>query len=214
MEGRKSLVFSPLERWTHSFTVGPEEASAFDLPEAPVFYPSAKEFKDPWKYLNSIRHIIWQTGICVIQPPHEEGGWDFDSFDKYIDAKNFNIVTKQQNVHQMQDRNGLSVAFARQLIRWWSEHGRPMQLLPEIHGVVVDFCRLKDLMEERGGFDKVSFFALSALHLCSLNLTTFALLSLPLFLVVVGHTLAPIMSLSLLTLSSFSTSSANLFLGI
>lgn len=107
--------------------------------------------------MNSIRHIVWQTGIAVIQPPHEEEGkgWDFDSFDKYVDPKNFTIHTKTQNVHQMQFREGLSVSFARELIRWWAEHGRPMQLLPEIHGVVVDFRRLRELIQARGGFDKV-----------------------------------------------------------
>lgn len=55
----------------------------------------------------------------------------------------------------MQNRNGPSVEFARELIKWWSDNGRPMQLLPEIQGVVVDFRRLKMFVEARGGFEKV-----------------------------------------------------------
>lgn len=138
------------------FRLAPDEESIFGLPEAPVFYPTPEEFRDPWKYLNKIRHIIQKTGICVIQPPHEEDGWDFESFYKYIDPKTFPIVTKAQNVHQMQYRNGPSVQFARELIKFWAQHGRPLSLLPEVNGIVVDFLRLKNEVEARGGFEKVS----------------------------------------------------------
>ncbi|VDP98771.1 unnamed protein product, partial [Trichobilharzia regenti] len=38
-------------------------------PEAPVFYPTSEEFKDPLAYLMKIRPICIKTGICKIVPP-------------------------------------------------------------------------------------------------------------------------------------------------
>lgn len=38
-------------------------------PEAPVFCPSETEFQDPLSYIDKIRCIAEQTGICKIKPP-------------------------------------------------------------------------------------------------------------------------------------------------
>ena len=38
-------------------------------PEAPVFQPSAEEFRDPIAYLTKIRPVVVNTGICRIRPP-------------------------------------------------------------------------------------------------------------------------------------------------
>lgn len=38
-------------------------------PEAPVFQPTIEEFKDPIAYLNKIRPVVVNTGICKIKPP-------------------------------------------------------------------------------------------------------------------------------------------------
>ena len=42
-----------------------------DLPEAPVFYPTAEEFQDPMKYLESIRAQAEPAGVIKIVPPKE-----------------------------------------------------------------------------------------------------------------------------------------------
>lgn len=38
-------------------------------PEAPVFCPSEVEFQDPLSYIDKIRCIAEQSGICKIKPP-------------------------------------------------------------------------------------------------------------------------------------------------
>lgn len=38
-------------------------------PEAPVFQPTAEEFRDPIAYLTKIRPVVVNTGICKIRPP-------------------------------------------------------------------------------------------------------------------------------------------------
>lgn len=38
-------------------------------PEAPVFYPTEEEFQDPLEYINNIRKIAANSGICKIKPP-------------------------------------------------------------------------------------------------------------------------------------------------
>ncbi|KAJ3257556.1 hypothetical protein HK103_004465 [Boothiomyces macroporosus] len=45
----------------------------FDIPEAPTFHPTAKEFIDPMKYIQSIKDIGEKTGIVKIVPPE---GWN------------------------------------------------------------------------------------------------------------------------------------------
>ena len=38
-------------------------------PEAPVFLPSAEEFKDALAYITKIRPVAEKYGICKIKPP-------------------------------------------------------------------------------------------------------------------------------------------------
>jgi hypothetical protein len=44
-----------------------------EIEEAPVFYPNNMEFADPLNYINSIRPIAEEAGICKIVPPE---GWE------------------------------------------------------------------------------------------------------------------------------------------
>lgn len=45
----------------------------FGLPDCPVFYPTAEEFKDPMTYVRSISATGQNYGICKIVPPE---GWN------------------------------------------------------------------------------------------------------------------------------------------
>ena len=43
-------------------------------PEAPVFQPTAEEFKDPVSYISKISPFVSNTGICKIRPPAVSSG--------------------------------------------------------------------------------------------------------------------------------------------
>lgn len=72
--------------------------SYFNLPLAPVLYPTEEEFLDAWSYLREVSSKIAEYGICVIQPPKT---WDKNSFFKYVDLSTYSFKTKKQNVHQL-----------------------------------------------------------------------------------------------------------------
>ncbi|KAI3721664.1 hypothetical protein L2E82_32681 [Cichorium intybus] len=84
----------------------PEEARMPDLIDAPVFYPTEKEFEDTLKYISSIREKAEGYGICRIVPPaswkppcplKEKTVWENSTF-----------ATRIQRVDKLQKRNSLS----------------------------------------------------------------------------------------------------------
>jgi hypothetical protein len=48
---------------------GAAPGDLFGLPEAPVFYPTADEFADPYAYIDKIRPVGERAGICKVVPP-------------------------------------------------------------------------------------------------------------------------------------------------
>lgn len=67
------------------------------LREAPVFRPSANEFRDPMRYIRSITSECWGYGIVKIIPP---AGWDPPSPFTRIDLKR-NVPTYKQRVDRL-----------------------------------------------------------------------------------------------------------------
>lgn len=81
----------------------PEEARVPNLPEAPVFYPTEKEFEDTLEYIESIREKAEAYGICRIVPPSswkppcplkEKTVWESSTF-----------ATRIQRVDKLQNRD-------------------------------------------------------------------------------------------------------------
>lgn len=152
LSGRETLL---LCNFFASFSFPGEPCGPFNVPSAPVFYPTLEEFRDPWVFLNSIKEEIQKSGICVIEPPDNADAWDKDSFEKFIDPLSFKMETKAQNVHQMQNRNSPSAIFVLNLMAYWNERGRPMMVMPEVNGVILDLYSLKNHVVSLGGFAKV-----------------------------------------------------------
>eukprot|EP00613_Pedinella_sp_CCMP2098_P061310 CAMPEP_0171984726 /NCGR_PEP_ID=MMETSP0993-20121228/273976_1 /TAXON_ID=483369 /ORGANISM="non described non described, Strain CCMP2098" /LENGTH=643 /DNA_ID=CAMNT_0012637559 /DNA_START=241 /DNA_END=2172 /DNA_ORIENTATION=+ len=68
------------------------------IEEAPVFYPTVEEFKDPIKYISSIKPHAQRFGICRVVPPE---GWDNPTQVDFNSKKKF--ATKLQRMSLMQE---------------------------------------------------------------------------------------------------------------
>ena len=74
-----------------------------DVPEAPIFFPTAKEFENPIAYIASIQVEAMKSGICKIVPP---AGWKppdarEKSFNGERASKTF--ATKRQYLHRLEE---------------------------------------------------------------------------------------------------------------
>lgn len=67
------------------------------VPEAPVFRPSAAEFEDPLAYITSIQGQAAQFGIAKIIPPT---GWANPDLELDVQSR---FITKRQSVHALQE---------------------------------------------------------------------------------------------------------------
>ena len=66
------------------------------IPDAPVFRPTAAQFRDPLRYVASIRREAEPFGICKIVPPR---GWKVESAVDWNSTKKF--ATKRQRLHEL-----------------------------------------------------------------------------------------------------------------
>ena len=65
------------------------------IPDAPVFRPTAAQFRDPLRYVASIRREAEPFGICKIVPPK---GWKVECAVDWNSSKKF--ATKRQRTTQ------------------------------------------------------------------------------------------------------------------
>ena len=72
-----------------------------EIREAPTYYPSRIEFKDPLKYIRSISAEAAQYGICKIVPPAE---WEPPCQVSMDDPRRF--PTKRQEINILQQGKG------------------------------------------------------------------------------------------------------------
>ncbi|PRP86884.1 peptidyl-prolyl cis-trans isomerase-like 4 [Planoprotostelium fungivorum] len=121
------------------------------LPEAPVFYPTEEEFKDPMKYIASIREIGRHYGIAKIIPPSDK--WlNGKEFSKMVDYENFIFQTKGQSINQLFRRNGPSEIFLKELFAWYDQHAKPLRTLPSVGGQDLDLRKLYEAVIQFGGY--------------------------------------------------------------
>ncbi|KAE8659962.1 putative lysine-specific demethylase JMJ16 [Hibiscus syriacus] len=83
----------------------PEEACRPGIVDAPVFYPTEKEFEDALKYIASIRPKAEQFGICRIVPP---SSWKPPCPLKENNIwENSRFATRVQRVDKLQNRGSM-----------------------------------------------------------------------------------------------------------
>ncbi|XP_039287256.1 uncharacterized protein LOC111052838 [Nilaparvata lugens] len=119
-----------------------------NLEEAPVFYPTEKEFLDPLEYIEKIRPVAEKFGICKVIPPA-----DFKPECKVSDDMRFTAYN--QYVHKMQQRWGPNVKEMLAIRRHLATQSISMSQPPWIGGMEVDLPRLYQTVQNCGGLKEV-----------------------------------------------------------
>ncbi|CAM9837646.1 unnamed protein product [Choristocarpus tenellus] len=91
--------------------------------EAPCYYPSVEEFREPLKYIAHIRSEAERYGICRISPPQ---GWK-PPFAHKPDKLRFH--TKQQDLGRLVGAQRLTRDFTENLRKFLFLIGKPMDSL-------------------------------------------------------------------------------------
>lgn len=119
--------------------------------EAPVFTPTAEEWKEPLVYINSLRiHEHW--GAVVVKPPP---GWHdlpcaVDRFQK--------LPTQLLSVHSLQkETTAAEKQFWMEFDVFMEQSGASrLKKKPTLGGQEIDLYRLWRLVKKRGGYESVS----------------------------------------------------------
>eukprot|EP00039_Didymoeca_costata_P004529 m.73905 g.73905 ORF g.73905 m.73905 type:complete len:836 (+) comp12439_c0_seq2:241-2748(+) len=117
----------------------------FDLPQAPTFYPTDKEFNDPLAYIASIKHEAEKYGICKIVPPDR---WRPRFCQNFSD---FKFHTRKQNLHQLYKREGPNEKFIKNLRAHLEKEGMTEFEMPMIGSQTVDLYMFYLLVQQAGG---------------------------------------------------------------
>ncbi|KAG8196974.1 hypothetical protein JTE90_009028 [Oedothorax gibbosus] len=118
-------------------------------PEAPVFEPTAEEFKDPLAYIAKIRPIAEKTGICKIKPPPE---WQ-PPFA--VDVDNFRFTPRMQRLNELEATTRVKLNFLDQIAKFWELQGSSLKI-PNVERKALDLFTLYRVVLEEGGSDIVS----------------------------------------------------------
>ncbi|KAK7206142.1 PLU-1-like protein-domain-containing protein [Myxozyma melibiosi] len=124
----------------------PKTDRVFGLQEAPTYYPSPEEFKDPFAYIKSISEEARQYGIVKIVPP--------DSWNPpfSLDTEKFWFKTRRQELNSMEGGTRANLNFLDQLHKFHKQRGITLTKLPSVDRRPLDLYHLKKSVDMRGGF--------------------------------------------------------------
>jgi histone demethylase JARID1 len=118
------------------------------VPEAPTFKPNDQEFKDPLVYINQIRPIAEQFGICKIIPPKT---WK----PKFcIDMNTFKFTPRVQRLNELEANTRIKINFLEKLSKFWELQGNKFKI-PIMERKPVDLYKLFKQVEIMGGYETI-----------------------------------------------------------
>jgi histone demethylase JARID1 len=121
----------------------------WDLEEAPTFWPTEEEWRDPGEYMRKISPRAQKYGICKIIPPES---WDPDFA---IDTEKFHFRTRKQELNSVEGKTRASLAYLDGLNKFHKQQGNNLHRMPYVDKKPLDLHKLKKCVETRGGFEKV-----------------------------------------------------------
>ncbi|KAJ3225199.1 hypothetical protein HK099_007211 [Clydaea vesicula] len=122
----------------------------FRIPEAPIFKPTAQEFKDPLKYIAKIRPLAEKAGICKIIPPT---GW---APDFSLDTEKFSFKTRIQRLNSMEGNSRTTLNYLDQLTKFHQQQGTPFSRVPQLDKKPICLFKLKKEVQKKGGYEAVT----------------------------------------------------------
>ncbi|KAJ6515462.1 jumonji superfamily protein [Mycena sanguinolenta] len=123
-----------------------KEPRPFGLPDCPIFYPTAEEFKDPMAYIRSISEHANAHGICKVVPPV---GWKMPFV---TDTANFRFKTRLQRLNSVEASSRAKINFLEQLYVWHQQQGNPRVSVPTINNKPLDLYQLRKEVRKLGGY--------------------------------------------------------------
>ncbi|KAM5464693.1 hypothetical protein MauCBS54593_006784 [Microsporum audouinii] len=127
----------------------PKRNRPHDLQEAPTFYPTEEEFKDPMAYIRKISPEGRKYGICKVVPPET---WN-PPFA--IDTERFHFRTRRQELNSVEGGTRANLNYLDQLTKFHKQHGTSLTRFPSVDKRPLDLYKLKKAVEIRGGFEQV-----------------------------------------------------------
>lgn len=118
-------------------------------PEAPVFKPTWEEFQDALGYINKIRPIAEQSGICKIIPPPD---WQ-PPFA--VDVDNFKFTPRIQRLNELEAHTRIKLNFLDQIAKFWELQGSSLKI-PVVERKALDLYSLHRYVWLEGGNEQVS----------------------------------------------------------
>ncbi|VVC29307.1 Hypothetical protein CINCED_3A006504 [Cinara cedri] len=119
-----------------------------EMVEAPTFYPSEEDFKDPLEYFEIIKPVAQKYGICRVVPPPS-----FKPECKVSDDMRFTAYN--QYVHKMMNRWGPNVREMMAMKKYLKTQSIMLSNPPLIGGMELDLPRLYHTVQELGGLKEV-----------------------------------------------------------
>ncbi|KAK0291854.1 hypothetical protein LTR35_001282 [Friedmanniomyces endolithicus] len=127
----------------------PRRERLFGIPEAPTFYPTEEEFREPIEYIRKIAPEGRKYGIMKIAPPES---WN-PAFA--INTERFHFRTRRQELNSVEGGNRVNNDYLDQLAKFHKQNGHNLNRFPSVDKRPLDLYRLKKTVERKGGFDQV-----------------------------------------------------------
>ncbi|GAA5807670.1 hypothetical protein MFLAVUS_001041 [Mucor flavus] len=128
----------------------PKTNRIFGIQEAPTFYPTKDEFKDPLGYIEKISPQGEKYGIIKIVPPKDYKP-EFS-----LKTENFRFKTRIQKLNSMEGETRTNVNYLEQLTKYHILTGRPVGKIPQLDKRPIDLYKLKNEVALRGGVQEVT----------------------------------------------------------
>ncbi|KAF1797759.1 C5HC2-type zinc finger transcription factor [Mucor lusitanicus] len=131
-------------------SAGRKSNRLFGIEEAPTFYPTRDEFKDPLRYIEKISPEGEKYGIIKIVPPNDYNP-DFS-----LKTESFCFKTRIQKLNSMEGETRTKGNYLEQIKKYHKLTGKSISKLPQLDKRPIDLYKLKNEVAARGGLQEVT----------------------------------------------------------